>query len=322
MKTYLLVDGMNLFYRAAHATRGDPYTKGGLALHIILNAVRRAWELFTPNHVVFCLDKSSWRYDVYSRYKAQRKLKRLNATESEREADEHMAMLFDKLMAFLEQYTNVTVLQADRIEADDFIARWIQTHLEDQHIIVSGDSDFQQLLAANVKIFDGMKGHVISHNGVWTDRQKPVLGKDRKPLIPPDPKWALFKKCIRGDVSDNIMSAYPGVRETKIRAAFDDRETKAYDWNNFMQQRWVDHKGNEMLVADCYALNRTIIDLTAQPDAIKERMDETIQAAIQKPHKTHISIRLMRFCEQHQLVNISKNPNPYTRFLAESYSEA
>ena len=28
-----------------------------------------------------------------------------------------------------------------------------------------------------------------------------------------DPEWLLFEKCMRGDTSDNVFSAYPGVRK-------------------------------------------------------------------------------------------------------------
>ena len=36
---YLLVDVMNLMWRAAHVTRGDNYTRTGLAAHILLNSL-------------------------------------------------------------------------------------------------------------------------------------------------------------------------------------------------------------------------------------------------------------------------------------------
>ena len=45
---------------------------------------------------------------------------------------------------------------------------------------------------------------------------------------------------MRGDPSDNIFSAYPGVRtkgtrnKIGLREAFADRQTKGYTWNNLM----------------------------------------------------------------------------------------
>ena len=48
------------------------------------------------------------------------------------------------------------------------------------------------------------------------------------------------------DTSDNVFSAYPGVRKKGTRnkvgllEAFADKDTKGYNWNNMMLQRWVD----------------------------------------------------------------------------------
>ena len=43
---------------------------------------------------------------------------------------------------------------------------------------------------------------------------RPVKDKKTKEQkMPGDPEWLLFEKCIRGDTSDNIFSAYPGVSQ-------------------------------------------------------------------------------------------------------------
>ena len=47
--------------------------------------------------------------------------------------------------------------------------------------------------------------------------------------------------------------------------AFADKESKGFNWNNFMLQRWTDHNGEEHRVLDDYHPNKTLIDLTAQP---------------------------------------------------------
>ena len=49
---------------------------------------------------------------------------------------------FDELKTFFEEKSNCSVLRHERCEADGFIARWIQNHTEDNHVIVSSDSDF------------------------------------------------------------------------------------------------------------------------------------------------------------------------------------
>ena len=37
--------------------------------------------------------------------------------------------------------------------------------------------------------------------------------KTGEPKPAPEPAFMLFEKCMRGDTSDNVFSAYPGVRK-------------------------------------------------------------------------------------------------------------
>ena len=46
MATYVLVDTANTFFRARHVVRGDLDTKVGMALHITLSGVKKAWADF------------------------------------------------------------------------------------------------------------------------------------------------------------------------------------------------------------------------------------------------------------------------------------
>jgi hypothetical protein len=317
---FIIVDAMNLFHRAKYVAKGDATMKSGLALHIMLSSIRKAWNEFKGTHVIFCLEGHSWRYNIYPQYKAHRKLLRANQSEREKEEDEILFEVFNSFVTFLKEKTNVTVLQQNGVEADDFIARWIDLHPNDDHVIVSGDTDFIQLMSPNVRIYDGVKGHVISINGIIDDKGKPVINKKtKKPDMPLPAEWALFKKIMRGDVSDNIMSAYPGVRETKLKEAFDDRNGKGFSWNNLMLQTWKDIDGDDVRVLDRYNLNKQLIDLRAQPQEIKEKMDNTVMEAVSKKKVSQVGIWFLRFCEEQALINIAKSPQSYSTFLSESY---
>ena len=57
--TYILVDTANTFFRARHVIKGDADTKIGMAFHITLNSIRKAWQDFGGTHVVFCLEGRS-----------------------------------------------------------------------------------------------------------------------------------------------------------------------------------------------------------------------------------------------------------------------
>jgi 5'-3' exonuclease len=326
--TYILVDTANTFFRARHVINGDADIKLGMAFHITLNSIKKAWQDFGGSHVVFCLEGRSWRKDYYAPYKAQRAAAR--AAHTEREADEEKIFweAFDTFKDFIKDKTNCTVMQHPRLEADDLIAGWIQSHPNDNHVIVSTDTDFVQLIAPNVKQYNGVMETTITHEGIFDAKGKRVIDKKtQEPKAIPDPQWLLFEKCMRGDTSDNVFSAYPGVREkgTKnkvgLREAYGDRALKGYSWNNLMLQRWTDHEGKEHRVLDDYERNRVLIDLSAQPEDIKTIMTETIaEATSANKNISQVGIRLIKFCNLYDLKKISDQAQAYAEPLNARYT--
>ena len=326
-KTFILVDSANLFFRARHVVRGDDAeTKVGMAYHIMFNSINKVWRDFQGSHVIFCLEGRSWRKDFDTSYKANRAAARAALSPKEQEEDKMFWEAFDELKSFLTNKSNCTVLQHERCEADDFIARWIQTHPDDEHVIVSSDSDFYQLLAPNVRQFNGISKQLITLEGIFDEKNKLVLDKKTKqPLPAPDPQWLLFEKCMRGDTSDNIFSAYPGVREksTKnrvgLREAFADKDSKGYNWNNLMLHRWVDHNQVEHRVRDRYLHNKKLIDLTEQPDDIKVALDESISSAVGRDKVSQVGLHFVKFCSKWNLVNIADKMTEHGEYLGAAY---
>ena len=327
-KTYILVDTANTFFRARHVIRGSLEDKVGMSIATVLGSVRKAWKDFKGDHVIFFLEGRSWRKDVYAPYKRQRTEAR--AAQSPREAEEDRVFweTFDNFKEFIHDKTNCTVLQHPRLEADDLIAGWIQSHPEDSHVIISTDGDFAQLVAPNVKQYNGVMQVTTTHEGYFDEKGKYVIDKKTKlPKGIPDPAWLLFEKCMRGDTSDNIFSAYPGVREkgTKnkvgLRDAFADRESKGYSWNNLMLQKWVDHEGVEHRVLDDYNRNKLLCDLTAQPDDIRKLIVEAIAEELAKEKNVpQVGIRLLKFCAEFDLQKISEQVQSYAEPLNARYS--
>ncbi len=325
--TYILVDTANMFFRARHVVQGnDIDTKIGMAMHIMFNSINKAWNDFDGSHVVFCLEGRSWRKDVYEPYKRNRKVSADARTPKEKEEDEAFWQAFDEVYDYLEKKSNCTILQHEQCEADDFIARWIQNHPKDKHVIISSDSDFYQLIADNVTQYNGIMNQHITINGIFDDKNKPVMDKktgEQKQIG--DPQYLLFEKCIRGDSSDNIFSAYPGARKkgTKnkigMMEAYADRESKGFTWNNFMLQRWVDHEDVEHRVLEDYQRNRTLIDLTAQPDDIKDMLDETITNKVNTIPRGQIGLHFLRFCGKWNLQRLSDKASDHSKYLGASY---
>ena len=325
MSTYILVDTANTFFRARHVVRGDLDTKVGMALHITLNSIKKAWKDFDADHVVFCLEGRSWRKDYYEPYKRNRQETRDAMTPSQQEEDTVFWEIFDEFKDFVHTKTNCTMLQHPQLEADDLIAGWIHNHPKDNHVIISTDGDFAQLIAHNVKQYNGVSNTTITHEGYFDDKGREVIDKKTKlPREKPNPEWQLFEKCMRGDTSDNVFSAYPGVRKKGTRnkvgllEAFADKNTKGYNWNNLMLQRWVDHNGKEHRVLDDYNRNVVLCDLTAQPNEVKGLINNTI-GTVETKNITQVGMRLLKFCAKWDMQRIADQAAQYAQPLQARY---
>ena len=317
--TYILVDTANTFFRARHVVRGDADIKLGMALHITFNSIKKAWNDFGGTHVVFCLEGRSWRKDFYKPYKANRAETRAAMTVKEQEEDKLFWETFDAFKEFVETKTNCTVLQHKQLEADDLLAGFIQMHPNSDHVIISTDSDFHQLIAPNVKQYNGVADTLTTHEGVFDKKGKSVVDKKTKEAVPaPNPQWILFEKCMRGDSSDNVFSAYPGVRtkgtknKVGLTEAYEDKGKKGWAWNNMMLQRWTDHEGTEHRVLDDYERNVTLVDLTAQPEDIRKLITETIEENTREPKNvSQVGIRLLKFCQLYDMKKIMDTIQTY-----------
>jgi 5'-3' exonuclease len=317
--THILVDTANTFFRARHVIRGDASEKIGMAVHITLNSIKKAWNDFDGTHVVFCLEGRSWRKDHYAPYKRNRKELADAMTPTEQEENKLFWECYDDFVDFIKTKTNVTVLQNSRCEADDLIARWIDRHSDQQHVIISTDKDLNQLIAPNVRQYNGVTEETITLDGYFDKKGNPVIDKKtREHRKTETAEWTIFEKAMRGDPSDNIFSAYPGVRKkgTKNKVglleAFEDRNSKGYAWNNLMLSKWMDPEGVEHRVIDDYERNRLLVDLHAQPEAIVQELDQTIaQAKAENKQISQVGIRFMKFCAKYDLQKITEQAQLY-----------
>jgi hypothetical protein len=321
--TYILVDTANTFFRARHVINGSADIKLGMAFHITLNSIKKAWQDFNGSHVVFCLEGRSWRKDYYAPYKRNRSDARAAHTEKEAEEEKVFWEAFDTFKDFIAEKTNCTVLQHQQLEADDLIAGWIQTHPDADHVIISTDSDFVQLIAPNVRQYNGVMETTTTHEGILDKKGKRVIDKktnEAKDI--PNPEWLLFEKCMRGDPTDNVFSAYPKVRKNKLEEAFNDRTSRGFAWNNMMLQRWVDHNGAEHRVLEDYERNRKLIDLAAQPQDIRDIITETINTNAVAKTVDQVGIRLLKFCNLYDLKKISDSIQQYAEPFQAKYQKA
>ena len=326
---YALIDTANTFFRARHVAsrNSDAWEKVGMALHLTLASVNQMVRMHKIDHVVFCLEGRSFRKDLYEPYKKNRIVDTLSQTEEEIEENTLFWDTYDKFTTFLKEKTNCSVLRHERAEADDMIARFIHLHPDDEHFIISTDSDYVQLIAENVKQYNGVTNELITLQGYFKDSGKPVLDKKTKEpkLLEDTPDYLLFKKIIRGDAGDNVFTAYPRAPEKGsknrigIREAYEDRDRQGFNWNNFMLQRWIDHEGVEQRVRECYERNKTLIDLKAQPQEIKDLVDQRIRESVRVTTTPQVGVHFMKFCGKYELEKISQNAEAYAKWLNAPY---
>ena len=192
MGKVILQDGNNLAIRCIHSQDVIAYNKDKTVSKIdydywkflVLSSIYKS--LFTvkgTSTYVFAIDsKNSWRYDVWHRYKEDRKLKK-KKDKTQFPWDEFFEH-YNALAAEIKENLPVKVLQIDKCEGDDIIGV-IALNETKQCEIISTDKDYLQLYSDRVKIYNPMKQKHVSH---------------------PDTKIFLFEQCLCGQTKDSIFN--------------------------------------------------------------------------------------------------------------------
>ena len=340
--TYILIDAYNMFYRAMYGVSStERDLKNNMLLHLMFLMIKKACDKFKPTHLVFALDgNGTWRKKFYPLYKMNRQDKYQNMTPNEVEIYESLKETFEKdFIPFITEKTNISVIGFKDAEADDIISRFIKLHPNDLNVIVSSDNDYVQLLSNNVLIYNTMDERLITKDGIIGEKNKllkfslkdgkitiskvdPFVGKNDSATPMKDwVDYALFMKCVRGDKSDNIFSAYPKIREKStsktigITDAFNDRNEKGYNWQSFMNSTWKTPLGETKIVKECYELNKKIIDLNEIPEDIKIDLDKHIKEVLEKEPVNNVSMNLIRYLQEHQLVRLSEIIGTFNQYF-------
>ncbi len=311
-ESYAYIDFYNLMFRMAYSSgkMSDIEEKTGMMIHSMMTSISYLKTTLGVDNIIVCCDKSSWRKSRYPEYKLNRVTQRLKKTLREQEDDNKILEAATELFEFLRNQTRLPSVKVEGAEADDVIATMILDNPQAQHIIVSTDSDFYQLVKENVVIYNPTDRKYITKDGFFDESFSPIMDKDNKHRHLGDPEWVLFLKCIRGDSSDNIKSAYPRVRTkgTKkscgLMEAFDDRHSQKYEWMAIMEHEWEDGFGNKHVVRDLYERNRELIDLTMTPDDIKHAIRLEIIGQLEKRQRisgNEAGFAFAKFCHKWML---------------------
>lgn len=159
--------------------------------------------------VAFVIDSHSWRYNLYDDYK-------YSLTRVREPYYKHFLTVLDMFESLLRK-KGLIVSRVSGAEGDDLLYVWALYFgycLDEELVIITGDSDIRQIMNKNVSLFNNnsknLKMYCIPEREVfWND----YLDTDVS-VVPTKPFEVLLYKVIMGDTSDNIP---------KIKRGFGDK---------------------------------------------------------------------------------------------------
>lgn len=300
---YLVFDISNLLYRTFFVQRQeDDETLAGLATHTALVMLNKYYKQHKPDRVVMAFDRKSWRKDYTASeqciskkpYKGNR---RQDMTPAQQLKYQRFLDHMREFEALIAEQTTIITLVEDTLEADDLIAGFCQVVADDDNeiVIISTDSDLLQLIQyKNVRIISPAN-----------DKEQTLDEFDNDPL------YYVFAKCIRGDSTDNVQSAFPRVSSKRIRKAYDD----AFERVQLMKETWTNQDGVEFRVEQLFEENEKLINLAKQPDAIRKLILESVSAALEKERKFSMFF-ILKFLGKYKLNKIKESLDQYIPMLS------
>lgn len=300
MRNILVFDGSNIAHRTFFAHQQQAGNDiGGLALHYAITTFNKYFKVYQPSITFVAFDRSNWRKMYTTSGKSLTKAvykgnRRQNMTPQQQQLYAEFQEHILELEELFDKTTTIHSISRPMLEADDIIAGLVDYYPEDNIVIVSADGDYKQLLSRpNVTIIN------------------PI---DDKQVFCEDVEWFMFEKCMRGDVGDNVKSAYPRVRKTRLEKAF----TDPLEYASLMTEQWSDGE-TTYTVQDLFNENKLLMDLSNQPEAIKQLIKQCIQEEVTK-EKSFNHFQFLKFCGKNGLQRIIDSLHQYLPFLSNQQS--
>lgn len=295
-----IMDMSNMLYRTFYASNVADEGTISLAHHKALMSMNKFFRQIKPDMTVAVFDRpNNWRklYTEHTenrpsplQYKGHR---RQNFTPRQAETHKKFLESIKELEAMLRDQTKIITLACDGLEADDLIAGFVQSHLEHECTVISADNDFLQLLRhPNAKLLDP-KTESYKTLEEWNN----------------DPDYFMFLKCCKGDTSDNVMRIFPKVYKAKVKDYYTDELKRV----NAFNEAWK-FDGTDIIPGDVFKENRLLMDLAAQPEGIRELIEESIAEELSR-EKSYNQMKFWRFCGKHELKNIAASADSFNRLF-------
>jgi len=240
LSKHILIDSNNLAMITFNSLSRemDIEESGKDIVYGFMNRILNFAEFFKTNSFVFFFDsKKSYRKEVYSEYKANRKPK--NKEEKKRLM---VAYKWIKELKEIIQQLGFNFFIQDGYESDDLIAEFCNIYSDENKIIISSDSDLSQL------INNTTKRYCLSANVIYNKR-KFFAKYGYYPLD------VIKIKTIAGDSSDNIKGSENVGEKTALKFLKGELNKKIKAYKTILKDKTI-HKRNYRLIKLPYAFGK------------------------------------------------------------------
>lgn len=301
---WLVFDISNILYRTFFAQKDETdEVLAGLATHSALTTLNKYFKAYKPTKgVVMAFDRSSWRkqYTASAECISKKPYKGTRRKDMSPSQKEKYARFINHLAEFeslIIEHTTIVTLAYDTLEADDLIAGFCQLNADENEpiIVITADSDMLQLA----------KNPGVTIVSPATDKPQSLDDYFN------DPEFYVFMKCIRGDSTDNVQSAYPRVQTKRIKKAYDD----PFERVQLMKETWTGPDGTVFVVEQLFAENEILINLEKQPEEIRDLIEAVVTVSLARQRQFSM-FHLMKFIGKYKLNRIKDSIDQYIPLLS------
>ena len=230
----------------------------------LCNTVRKFRDV---KRVAVVIDSHSWRYNYYEDYKYA-------LTRVRDPYYKHFLTVLDMLEQLLRK-KGLIVSRVNGAEGDDLLYVWALYFgycLDEQLVIITGDSDIRQIINKNVSLYNNnsknLKLYCIPEKEVFWNE---YLDTDVQ-VVPTKPFEVLLYKVVMGDKSDNIPKLKKGFGDKafenfiKFITPYDEpKDVELVDMAQWITKRFCDFtrdKYEDVLGKVLFNLNMTWLNLS------------------------------------------------------------
>ena len=308
---YLLIDGLNLFFRnfsAINAVNTNGVHVGGLGgFFRSLGTLIRTLQP-TQVYVVFDgIGSSNNRKNIIPEYKSNRSVSRITKHELFDSLEEEDDSKVDQIVRIIQYLKTLPVktVSLPRVEADDIIAYLsdtLPTKPEDRVFIVSSDKDYLQLISEKVIVY-----RPIEKEYYTTDTVKEKFNVT--------PHNFLLYKLLMGDNSDGV-TGIKGLGPKGLFKRFPELATKDLSFDDLIdlaETKLKEHVVYARVLHDIPLLEDKyrVMDLSNPMMDDKDKM--FIDKFVEHTHLNFLPDTFVEMCNEDQLGNLIRNTDYWVR---------